>query len=436
MVMYLDLPNVTCSRGTIYLPGSKSISNRILLLSSLAQEKTEISGLLDCDDTNIMLMNLKQLGISINKTENDLIEIIGSRQFPVKYGDFFLGNAGTAFRPLTAVLSLLGGNYRLFGTKRMLERPIGDLVDSLRSLGADIKYINQKNYPPLLINSNNIVKRDFIQINGSISSQFLTALLIAAPIYTQKTNQPLTIKVKGHLTSKPYIDITLDAMKQFNIDIKLNGKNCFTIPKNSIYRSPGKIFIEGDVSSASYFLAAGSIGGGPVCVKGVGEKSIQGDLEFTEILKYLGSDISFGPYWIESRGIKVANGQKFKAFDLDFNRIPDAAMTAAVLALYADGPCRLRNIGNWRLKETDRIYAMQTELRKLGAKVDSGTDWLIVKPVLREMWQDAEIDTWDDHRMAMCFSLAAFGPAKIRINNPGCVSKTFPNYFNIYKSLF
>jgi 3-phosphoshikimate 1-carboxyvinyltransferase len=431
---YLDLPAVRHAQGCIALPGSKSISNRVLLLAALSQGRTEISGLLDSDDTRVMLKALRQLGVQLTDNAEGGVDVVGVTRFPVERVELFLGNAGTAFRPLTAALTLMGGSYQLSGVARMHERPIRDLVDALRQLGGNITYLGQEGYPPLALGSTKAGVSS-VQVQGSVSSQFLTALLLAAPLYTQRAGQPLSIEVIGELISKPYIDITLNLMARFGVRVQRDVWNRFTVAADAVYRSPKQIAIEGDASSASYFLALGAIGGGPVRVTRVGADSIQGDVAFTETLKAMGADIQFGPDWIEAKGIEVAAGQKLKAFDADFNLIPDAAMTAAALALYADGPCRLRNIGSWRVKETDRIHAMQTELEKLGAKVESGPDWLVVTPVAQNQWRDAHIGTWDDHRMAMCFSLAAFGPAAIRIVDPACVSKTFPNYFDVYAGL-
>jgi 3-phosphoshikimate 1-carboxyvinyltransferase len=432
---YLDLARVRSARGVVTLPGSKSISNRVLLLAALAQDITELSGLLDSDDTRVMLAALRQLGVPIAESGHGRVRVQGAPCFPVEQATLFLGNAGTALRPLTAALALMGGQYRLSGVPRMHERPIGDLVDALRSLGARVDYLEQPGFPPLAIDKGGLRANARVQVKGTVSSQFLTALLLAAPLYVQRSGKPLTIEVVGELISKPYIDITLNLMARYGVAVHRDGWHRFTIEQGAVYRSPGHMQVEGDASSASYFLALGSIGGGPVRVMGVGGDSIQGDVAFTQTLADMGAHISFGPDWIECSGIEVAQGQKLKAFDADFNRIPDAAMTAAVLALYADGPCRLRNIGSWRVKETDRIHAIQTELKKLGAKVETGSDWLAINPPGNGGWRDAHIDTWDDHRMAMCFSLAAFGPAAVRVRDPGCVSKTFPDYFEVYNRL-
>ncbi|WP_088139178.1 3-phosphoshikimate 1-carboxyvinyltransferase [Achromobacter xylosoxidans] len=432
---YLDLPRVRQARGVIALPGSKSISNRVLLLSAIAEGSTVITGLLDSDDTRVMLGALRQLGVQVSELEAGSVTVQGVRRFPVESADLFMGNAGTAIRPLTAALALMGGDYRLSGVPRMHERPIGDLVDALKGLGASIDYLGQPGYPPLHIGRGDIAADAVTRVQGSVSSQFLTALLMAAPLQAGRSGKPVTIEVLGELISKPYIEITLNLMARFGVQVRRDGWSRFVIDGGAAYRSPGRIAVEGDASTASYFLALGAIGGGPLRVTGVGADSIQGDVAFAATLAAMGATVTYGPDWIEVSGARVAQGERLKAFDTDFNLIPDAAMTAAALALYADGPCRLRNIGSWRVKETDRIHAMQTELEKLGAQVESGPDWLRVTPPAQDAWRDAHIGTWDDHRMAMCFSLAAFGPAAVRILDPGCVSKTFPGYFDVYAGL-
>ena len=432
---FLDLPRVRRAQGVMALPGSKSISNRVLLLAAIAEGETTITGLLDSDDTRVMLAALRQLGVAVSELAEGRVTVRGVSRFPVDSADLFMGNAGTAIRPLTAALALMGGDYRLSGVPRMHERPIGDLVDALKALGARIDYLGQPGYPPLHIGRGEIATPAVTQVQGSVSSQFLTALLMAAPLQAGQSGQPVVIEVLGELISKPYIEITLNLMARFGVTVQRDGWSRFTIAGGARYRSPGRIAVEGDASTASYFLALGAIGGGPLRVTGVGADSIQGDVKFADTLAAMGASVTYGDGWIEVTGVRVAEGGRLKAFDTDFNLIPDAAMTAAALALYADGPCRLRNIGSWRVKETDRIHAMQTELEKLGARVESGPDWLSVMPPAEGGWRDAHIGTWDDHRMAMCFSLAAFGPAAVRILDPGCVSKTFPGYFDVYAGL-
>ncbi len=431
----LRLAPVGVASGELSLPGSKSISNRVLLLAALSSGVTRISGLLDSDDTRVMLQALRQLDVPVADVGAGQVEVTGSMPFPKAQGDLFLGNAGTAFRPLTAALAFMGGDYRLSGIPRMHERPIGDLVDALAQAGADVRYLQNPGYPPLAIGRGQIRADQPLRVKGSVSSQFLTALLLAAPLHASQVRQAVTIEVEGELISKPYILITLNLMARFGVDVQREGWRRFTIPAGAAYRSPGAMAIEGDASSASYFMALGAIGGGPISIQGVGSHSIQGDIAFADTLQAMGASVAWQPDSIEVSGIHVARGEKLKAFDADFNLIPDAAMTAAALALFADGPCVLRNIASWRVKETDRIDAMHAELGKLGAKVESGADWLKVYPVEAGDWREATIETYDDHRMAMCFSLAAFGPHAVTIMDPACVSKTFPDYFSVFQTL-
>ncbi|MDP4908455.1 MAG: 3-phosphoshikimate 1-carboxyvinyltransferase [Burkholderiaceae bacterium] len=431
---FLDLPPANAAQGMVTLPGSKSISNRVLLLSALAQGTTRIDGLLESDDTAVMLAALKQLGVEVHAHSSDSVSVTGVSRFPVMQAALFMGNAGTAIRPLTAALAVMGGHYTLSGVPRMHERPIGDLVQGLCEMGARINYMDQQGYPPIEILVPEQLN-DLVRVQGSVSSQFLTAVLMAAPLAVARSGRTLTVEVIGELISKPYIEITLNLMARFGVKVERQGWQQFVIHADAVYKSPNRIIVEGDASSASYFLALGAIGGGPVKVIGVGAQSIQGDIAFAEVIEAMGAQVRREESSIEVTGINVAAGQKLKAFDTDFNLIPDAAMTAAALALFADGPCTLRNIASWRVKETDRIHAMETELRKLGAHVDSGPDWLRVYPVELGQWQDAVIDTYDDHRVAMCFSLAAFGQSRVRILDPGCVSKTFPTYFDVLSGL-
>ena len=415
---FLDLPQLLSATGTVRLPGSKSISNRVLLLAALAEGETEVRDLLASDDTERMLDALKALGVGIAHLggENWLVKGCGGR-FPVRQAELFLGNAGTAFRPLTAALALAGGDYILKGVARMHERPIGDLVDGLRQLGADVTCLGDEGYPPLHLKPAAIRPEGIVKVRGDVSSQFLTGLLMALPL----TEQTVAVDVVGELISRPYIEITLATMARFGVTVEREGGQRFTVTAGSRYVSPGTIHVEGDASSASYFLALGALGGGPVRVEGVGRDSIQGDVKFAEALARMGAVIETGPNWMEAR---AAEGG-LVAVDLDCNRIPDAAMTLATTALFAKGTTTLRNIASWRVKETDRIAAMATELRKLGATVEEGADFIRVTPAAL---RPAAIATYDDHRMAMCFSLAAFG-TPLRINDPGCVAKTFPDYF-------
>ena len=417
---HIDLPAVSLAAGAVLLPGSKSISNRTLLLAALAEGVTEVKALLASDDTAHMLEALKKLGVTwAQHGDSRDYRVTGvNGAFPVKQADLFLGNAGTAFRPLTAVLALSNGAYRLSGVPRMHERPIGDLVDALRQLGADITYLGNDGFPPLAIRPAPI-RPGTVQVRGNVSSQFLTALLMAAPL----ARRDVTIEVIGELISKPYIEITLNLMRRFGVETERQSWEAFTIKAGQTYRSPGVIHVEGDASSASYFLAAGAIGRGPVRVDGVGKASIQGDVRFAEALALMGAKIEMGDNWIASGGTG-----SLKAIDLDCNHIPDAAITLAVAALFADGTTTLRNIASWRVKETDRIKAMATELRKVGAIVEESADAIRITPPAK-LIPAAAIDTYDDHRMAMCFSLVSLGNVPVRINDPKCVAKTFPDYF-------
>ena len=419
---FIDLPPLLSARGTVTLPGSKSISNRILLLSALAQGTTEIRDVLMSDDTGRMLNALRVLGVVVEELGPLVFRVTGcGGNFPVRQAELFLGNAGTAFRPLTAALALSGGEYHLSGVPRMHERPIGDLVDALRELGADIECLNNEGFPPLQIHPATLTGVDRVSVRGDVSSQFLTALLMALPLLDRQ----ISVEVTGELISKPYIEITLAMMARFGVKVQKDGWRSFTVAAGSYYVSPGLIYVEGDASSASYFLAAGAIGGGPLRIEGVGSGSIQGDVRFADALALMGAQIEMGANWMEARAPRAG---KLNAIEMDCNHIPDAAMTLAVVALFAEGTTTLRNIASWRVKETDRITAMATELRKVGATVEEGEDFIRVTPPAHIRY--AAIDTYDDHRMAMCFSLAAFG-AGMRINDPRCVAKTFPNYFTL-----
>lgn len=421
--------------GAVILPGSKSISNRVLLVAALAQGTTSLSGLLDSDDTRVMLASLQHMGVAVDLGAGDTAVITGGAPFSHRQGDLFLGNAGTAFRSLTAVLALMGGDFRLSGVSRMHERPIGDLVDALRFMGARINYLGNPGYPPLHISTGQIKTDAPINVKANVSSQFLTALLLAAPLAAACSASDVVIEVEGDLISRPYILITLNIMASFGVHVRQEGLQRFVVPAGSRYISPGQFHIEGDASTASYFMALGAIGGGPIHIEGAGASSIQGDMAFADVVSDMGATVIKHDRSVEITGVRVADGQRLKAFDKDFNLIPDAAMTAAAMALYADGPCTLRNIASWRVKETDRIHAMHTELEKLGAKVESGPDWMRVYPIAEGGWKTADIATYDDHRMAMCFSLAAFGAVPITILDPDCVSKTFPDYFSVFQQL-
>ena len=425
---FLDVPALRAVSGTVRLPGSKSISNRVLLLAALCDGQTTVRDLLDSDDTRVMLQALRQLGCGVVVDGTTaVIDGLGGRARQPR-AELFLGNAGTAMRPLTAALAVLGGDYALSGIPRMHERPIGDLVDALRALGCNVQYLGQDGFPPLHIGQPNLRLDQPIPVRGDVSSQFLTALLMALPLAARA--QDIVIDVVGELISKPYIEITLQLLARFGVKVQRDGWARFVIPAGSRYRSPGEIHVEADASSASYFIAAGALSAsasGPngLKIEGVGEASIQGDIRFVEAARLMGAQIDSGPNWLRAE----RGAWPLKAIDLDCNHIPDAAMTLGVMALYADGPSTLRNIASWRVKETDRIAAMAAELRKLGAEVEEGADFIRITPP--SVWQAASLHTYDDHRMAMCGSLAAFNAAglPVRIEDPKCVAKTFPDYF-------
>lgn len=424
MMKVLDLAPVAHVGGAVKLPGSKSISNRTLLLAALSQGTTTIRDLLASDDTARMLEALDKLGIKLEQlAENDWLVQGCAGQFPNRQADLFLGNAGTAFRPLTAALAFSGGEYQLTGVARMHERPIGDLVDALLQAGAHIDYLQQAGFPPLAIHPAQLKEHLKLSIRGNVSSQFLTALLMALPM----TGKAAEIVVEGELISKPYIAITLNLMRQFGVDVQVHGDmQGFSLSSGLHYQSPGQLYVEGDASSASYFLAAGAIAASRdgLRIEGVSQHSIQGDIRFVDEIAKMGAQIEYADNAVI---VKAAN-QPLKALDLDCNHIPDAAMTLAVMALFAEGTTTLRNIASWRVKETDRISAMATELRKVGAQVEEGADFIRITPPTN-LTPNAAIDTYDDHRMAMCFSLVSLGGVPIRINDPDCVAKTFPDYF-------
>lgn len=434
---FLDVPALRAVQGRVRLPGSKSISNRVLLLAALSEGATRVRGLLDSDDTRVMLQALAQLGCGVRRADGRadevLIEGLGGRA-PASPTRLFLGNAGTAMRPLTAALALLGGEHELSGVARMHERPIGDLVAALRRLGCRIEELGRPGFPPLRIAEAEgvppLALDAPVRVRGDVSSQFLTALLLALPLAARE--REVTVQVEGELISRPYIHITLALLERFGVAVQRQGWERFVIPEGSRYQSPGEVLVEADASSASYFIAAGALsapeGGEGLVIEGLGLDAVQGDIRFVEAARLMGADVQGGSGWLRAR----RGAWPLKAVDLDCNHIPDAAMTLAMMALYADGPSTLRNIASWRVKETDRIAAMTAELRKLGAAVEEGADFIrITPPALAGGWRAASICTYDDHRMAMCASLAAFNPAAlpVRVQDPKCVAKTFPDYF-------
>ena len=422
----LTLDPIAKVSGEVNVPGSKSLSNRALLLAALAEGETELTNLLDSEDIEHMLNALTKLGINYRLSEDKtqcVVQGNGGAFNVAEPLELFLGNAGTAMRPLCAALAASNVDTVLTGEPRMEERPIGDLVDALREADAEVTYLKNEGFPPLQIKGKTLNGGE-MSVDGSVSSQFLTALLMAAPLLSGD----VTIRIKGELVSKPYIDITLDTMAKFGVTVKNDNYQTFTISGDAKYIAPGKFMVEGDASSASYFLAAGAIKGGTVRVTGIGQNSIQGDIRFADVLEAMGATVVWHDEYIE------VTGAPLKGVNMDMNHIPDAAMTIATTALFAEGPTTMTNIYNWRVKETDRLAAMATELQKLGAKVEEGHDYIKVWPT--DSLKHAEIDTYNDHRIAMCFSLVALSDTPVTINDPGCTRKTFPDYFTRFKTLY
>jgi 3-phosphoshikimate 1-carboxyvinyltransferase len=431
---FIELSPNGHASGTLRLPGSKSVSNRALLLAALAQGQTTLTGLLESDDTRVMLDALAKLGVRTTSDDQHRLTVTGcGGAFTAATADIFVGNSGTSARSLVGTLALAAGPgaaYAIDGVPRMRERPIGDLVDALVQIGAAIDYTGTPGFPPLTIRGGAIHLDQAIKIRGDVSSQFLTGLLMALPLVTARTGQSAVIEMVGELISKPYIEITLAMMQQFGVTVSREGWRRFTVPGGDAahYVSPGQYAVEGDASTASYFLAAAAIAGGPIRVEGVGRKALQGDVKFADALAATGARITWEDHAIIAEA--PADG-RLRAIDADMNHIPDAAMTLAVVALFAEGTTRLTNIGSWRVKETDRIAAMANELRKLGATVEEGADWIAITPPAQPH-ANVAIDTYDDHRVAMCFALASLGPrgVPVRINDPSCVNKTFPGFFD------
>ena len=421
----ITLAPVASVNGQVTVPGSKSLSNRALLLAAIAQGDTLLTNLLDSDDIRHMLNALTALGVEthLDSAANTcLVKGIGGAFSVSPAEPLFLGNAGTAMRPLCAVLAASPVEVVLTGEPRMLERPIGDLVTALRQAGAHIDYLSNDGYPPVHIHASRFVGGE-VSVDGSVSSQFLTALLMAAPL----AEENVRIRIIGELVSKPYIDITLDTMEKFGVKVTNHDYKVFDVTAGQVYRSPGTFMVEGDASSASYFLAAAAIKGGTVCVHGIGKASIQGDVRFAEVLAAMGAQVT-----MEDTCVTVS-GRPLTGVDMDMNHIPDAAMTIATTALFASSPTTIRNVYNWRVKETDRLHAMATELQKVGARVEEGRDYIKIWPA--EQLRHAAIDTYNDHRMAMCFSLLNLSDVSVTINDPGCTAKTFPDYFERYASI-
>lgn len=433
-VEQLTVQPIKTISGTVKLPGSKSLSNRILLLAALAEGTTVVRNLLDSDDIRYMVGALKALGIKLEERWEEGIMVVegcGGR-FPVEGAELFLGNAGTAMRPLTAAVAAAGrGTFVLDGVARMRERPIQDLVDGLVQLGVDASCTLGTGCPPVEIKAAGLPSGT-IKLSGSVSSQYLTALLMAAPLATG--TEGVEIIITDELVSQPYVDMTVKLMERFGVQVQqLDGLTHMKIPPGQTYKSPGEAYVEGDASSASYFLAGATITGGTVTVEGCGSDSLQGDVRFAEVMGLMGAKVEWAPYSITITG-PAAFGQPLKGIDHDCNDIPDAAMTLAVAALFAEGQTAIRNVYNWRVKETERMVAIVTELGKLGAQVEEGRDYCVITPPAA-LKSGVSIDTYDDHRMAMAFSLAACGEVPITINDPGCTRKTFPTYFKVLETV-
>ncbi len=430
----LTLHPIARFHGALTLPGSKSLSNRILLLSALARGETEVTRLLDSEDTQVMLAALRQLGVGMRGQPGagsvvisgvgGALDAPGSDPTRPAAGSaplvLHLGNAGTAMRPLTAVLCAGRGSFELRGVPRMHERPIGDLVQGLRQLGADIAYSEREGYPPLRIEARGLSGGE-AAISGATSSQFLSAMLMAAPLARSAVN----VHITDRLVSEPYVEMTLALLERVGVTVRRPEPMRFHVAAGQAYRSPGRVLVEGDASSASYFLAGAAITGGTLRVEGCGTDSVQGDARFATVLERMGARVRFEPDAIEVTGPPQAGG--LHGIEADLKDMPDAAMTLAVAALFARGATTLKGIANWRVKETDRMAAVSAELEKLGARTEVGSDQLRVHPPERLL--PASIATYHDHRMAMAFSLAACGPEPVEIIDPGCVAKTFPTFF-------
>lgn len=422
----ITLKPVSEVSGEVHLPGSKSLSNRALLLACLAKGRTRISNLLEADDILHMVNALKSLGIDLHWNKPDRVcEVTGlGGAFPGtnELLELNLGNAGTAIRPLTAALCLSPGTFVIDGDSQMRERPIGHLVDALKQLGANVQYMGNEGYPPLTIKGGNL-QGGHAQLPGNISSQYLTSLLLILPMCEKES----VLEVQGEQVSKPYLHLTLEIMKTFGVHARHEDFQKFVIPGKQHYQSPGSYLVEGDASSASYFLAAAAIKGGTVRVHGIGKNSTQGDIQFLDVLEKMGASVQLEENWVE------VSRNKLYGIDMDLNHIPDAAMTIATTALFANGPTTIRNIYNWRVKETDRMSAMASELRKVGAEVKTGDDYITIDPP--EHLHSCAIETYNDHRVAMAFSLASLGGAEITILNPECTNKTFPDYFDLFDDI-
>jgi len=453
----LRLEPIRRLQGDVYLPGSKSLSNRVLLLAALCGDGADtpqirVENLLFSDDVWAMIRALESLGIPVEVDEHNRPAVVTGcggripRRKPVI--ELHLGNAGTAMRPLTAVLcavappdpSLSEQIFVLDGVPRMRERPIQDLVEALQQLGCDVQCVLGTGCPPVRIRRTGAFPGGRASVSGKISSQYLSALLMAAPL---ARNQDVELEIRDTLVSVPYVEMTVKLMQKFGVTVHQehrvlpDGRESrrYRVPARQEYRPPTHhcIMVEGDASSASYFLAGAAITGGDVQVHGCGSASVQGDVRFAQILEKMGAKVSWSP---DSIRLQREPGQVLHGVDVDCGDIPDAAMTLAVVALFARGRTAIRNVYNWRVKETERMRAIVTELGKLGARVEEGHDYCIIDPPQPgALHANVSIATYDDHRMAMAFALVACGGVPVRIQNPSCVRKTFPDYFQVLRSV-
>jgi len=412
----LEMSPADTLRGEVEVPGSKSYTNRALLVASLADGTSRLYRPLHSDDTLYMTESLRALGVTVSHEDDGrALEVRGvAGSFPKDSADLYTGNSGTTMRFLTAALCGTHGQYRLDGNDRMRERPIQDLIDGLAQLGCDVVSEARNGCPPLQITASGI-PGGRCQIPGTRSSQFFSAILMAAP----HAQTDVTIEVVGELVSKPYVGITLRVMRDFGVNVEDHDYRSFHVPGGQRYQARD-FTIEPDASNASYFWAAAAIGGGPVRVTGLTSSSRQGDVGFVQVLERMGCTVRE-----DDQGIEVSGGQ-LRGGEFDLRDMPDTAQTLAVVALFAEGPTTIRGIGNLRIKETDRIHALARELSKLGADVEEGDDYLVVSPAPLTA---AAIDTYDDHRMAMSFALAGARVPGLVVLDPDCVAKTYPGYF-------
>ena len=416
----IEIPTKEKFTAEIAIPGSKSITNRALVIGALADGGTGLSNWLKCEDTEVMISALGQLGFKISQANNSLgIDGCGG-VIPNAKAQLNTENSGTTMRFLTGLAALGKGDYTLDGSPRMRERPIEDLLNGLNSLGVKVRSVNENGCPPVSVRAGGIPGGS-CRLAGDISSQFLTSILLCAPY----AGEDVTIQITGELVSRPYVDMTIRMMREFGVSVSEDEPNIFTITSGQRYR--GRSYgIEGDASSASYFWAAAAITGGRINVTNIGENSIQGDAGFPRILERMGAEIRTGPDWMEVKG-PVTRGIK-----IDLNDMPDMVMTLAITSLFVPGRTIITNVANLRYKESDRLKALTIELKKIGATVEELPDGIVIEG---GNLHGAEIETYNDHRIAMAFSLAGLRIPGIKIKDPDCVNKTFPSFFDIFLSL-